>query len=245
MLGGGVASAEILRSVSAALEQAADRAEHGERGATQLPNGTTVINGRTFVTVNGKPVDPQELAQIYGSLPGVIGAAMRHLGPATFPIPDVAPAAGALPATTNSGATVTDLGATSAASPVPTTPMQPPAPTTPTGIEPTPAITDLAAAGIPGATVPAAAPSPATSTTDADLPARVTINGFQDTGVDIGGNRLYTFDLTVAVAGRQPYPLKHAAVVPRAQVARLTNGASFPAQVDPTIPGNVTVHWDR
>jgi hypothetical protein len=73
----------------------------------------------------------------------------------------------------------------------------------------------------------------------------VSLDSIQDTGVDIAGNRLYAFDLTVSVAGRPPYQVKHAAVVPKAQVARLTKGASFPARVDPALPGSIAVHWDR
>ncbi len=104
----------------------------------------------------------------------------------------------------------------------------------------------------PGAPVPAPAlgavdiPLPgATADPGSGLPARVSLDSIQDTGVDIGGDRLYAFDLTVSVAGRQPYQTKHAAVVPAAQVPRLVRGASFPAQVDPAQPGQIAVRWDR
>jgi hypothetical protein len=77
------------------------------------------------------------------------------------------------------------------------------------------------------------------------LPARVSLETIQDTGIDMAGNRLYAFDLTVSVAGRQTYPVRHSAVVPKALVPRLMRGASFPAEVDPAQPGQIRVHWDR
>ena len=80
---------------------------------------------------------------------------------------------------------------------------------------------------------------------DSGLPARVNLDSIQDTGVDIAGSRLYAFDLTVSVAGREPYVTNHAAVVPVALVPRLVRGASFPAQVDPSQPGQIVVRWDR
>ena len=80
---------------------------------------------------------------------------------------------------------------------------------------------------------------------DSGLPARVSLDSIQDTGVDIAGSRLYAFDLTMAVAGREPYQAKHAAVVPAALVPRLVRGASFAAQVDPDQPGQIVVRWDR
>jgi hypothetical protein len=73
----------------------------------------------------------------------------------------------------------------------------------------------------------------------------VNLDTIQDTGVDMSGDRLYAFDLTVSVAGRQPYKVRHAAVVPHAYVGRLMQGASFPAQVDPNLPGQINVQWDR
>jgi len=79
----------------------------------------------------------------------------------------------------------------------------------------------------------------------AALPGRVSLDTITDTGVDVGGNRLYTFDLTVSIAGRAPYQVKHAAVVPRAQVPRLLRGASFPAQIDPSQQGQIAIAWDR
>jgi hypothetical protein len=95
--------------------------------------------------------------------------------------------------------------------------------------------------------VPAAAPAStaaAPASTDR-LPARVSLETIQDTGVDVAGNRLYAFDLTVSVTGRQPYPVKYSAVVPKALVPRLMQGASFPADVDPAQPGQINIHWDR
>jgi hypothetical protein len=39
--------------------------------------------------------------------------------------------------------------------------------------------------------------------------------------------------------------VKHSSFVPKALVPRLMQGASFPADVDPAQPGQISVHWDR
>jgi hypothetical protein len=97
---------------------------------------------------------------------------------------------------------------------------------------------------------PAASPvpsdlAPSAPADDVGLPARVTLDGVQDTGVEMNGGRLYAFDLGVSVAGRQPYAVKQAIVVPSALVGRVNQGASFPADIDPANPQQLTVHWDR
>jgi hypothetical protein len=97
-----------------------------------------------------------------------------------------------------------------------------------------------------GATAPAQPDLTLTPAPGSDaLPARVSLETITDTGVDVGGNRLYTFDLTVSIAGRAPYQVKHAATVPKAFVPRLLRGASFPAQVDPGQPNQIAIAWDR
>lgn len=80
---------------------------------------------------------------------------------------------------------------------------------------------------------------------DDALPGRISLDTITDTGVDVGGDRLYTFDLTVSIAGRAPYQVKHAAVVPKALVVRLIRGASFPARIDPSQPNQLAIAWDR
>ena len=97
---------------------------------------------------------------------------------------------------------------------------------------------------------PAASPvpsslAPSAPADDVGLPARVTLDAVQDTGVEMNGGRLYAFDLGVSVAGRQPYAVKQAIVVPSALVGRVNQGASFPADIDPANPQQLTVHWDR
>jgi hypothetical protein len=88
----------------------------------------------------------------------------------------------------------------------------------------------------------AVSPGPAEGTGEA---GRVTLDTIHDTGIDIGGARLYTFDLTVSITGRSGFQVKHAALVPQAQVRRLVQGASFPARIDPAQPSAVTVEWDH
>ncbi len=96
-----------------------------------------------------------------------------------------------------------------------------------------------------GSSAGATAGAPGPGSTGDDLPARVQIDGLQDTGVDMGGARLFAFDLTVSVSGRQPYQTKYAGSVPTSLVPRLVKGASFPAIVDPARPGDLTIEWDR
>jgi hypothetical protein len=202
---------EILRTVGRALEQAADRAEHGGiGGVTQTPDGTTVIDGGTTVLVNGKVVSGPGVAGVMAGLPAAIAAALANAPSlaAQPPAPSAASAASSGPA-------------------VPAVPATPAADATATGEK----ITDVP---VPGATVGGET-----------RPARVSLDSIQDTGVDIADDRLYTFDLTVSVAGREPYKMKHAAVVPQALTARLARGASFPAHVDPNRPGQIAIQWDR
>jgi hypothetical protein len=105
----------------------------------------------------------------------------------------------------------------------------------------TPSIPTLPAPAAPAAPDLALGNAPG----DAAMPGRVSLDSITDTGVDVGGNRLYTFDLTVSIAGRAPYQVKHAATVPKAQVPRLLRGASFPAQIDPSQPNQLAIAWDR
>lgn len=99
---------------------------------------------------------------------------------------------------------------------------------------------------------PAVPPSPASASPSADAtsaigPAngRVSIESMTDTGTQLGDMRLYSFELTVSPAGGQPYKVPHAALVPATQVPRLINGASFPAVIDPALPGGLGIFWDR
>jgi hypothetical protein len=188
----GTVNAEILRSVSQALANAAARADHGGT-VTRTPDGTTVIDGGTTITVNGTVLRSSELGGLLGGLPAAIAAALGAPGVAGGNPP---PATGVPGAASGAASSVVDV------------------------------------------------PVPGSSPSANALPARVTLDAIQDTGVDMAGNRLYAFDLTVLVAGREPYQTKHAAVVPRAQIARLMRGASFPASVDPDQRDQISIHWD-
>jgi len=76
--------------------------------------------------------------------------------------------------------------------------------------------------------------------------ARVQIDSLQDMGVDLPGGRLYTFDLTVSIAGRAASQTRFASAVAPNLIPRLVKGASFPAIVDPSGSGQlVGVSWDR
>jgi hypothetical protein len=76
--------------------------------------------------------------------------------------------------------------------------------------------------------------------------ARVQIDSLRDMGVDLPAGRLYTFDLTVSIAGRAASQTRFASAVAPNLIPRLVKGASFPATVDPSGSGQlVGVSWDR
>jgi hypothetical protein len=223
--GGGAANAQMLRNVSAALERAAERAEHGGGGATLVPGGTTVIDGGTTVMVNGRQVPASEAGAMLAGFPAALAAA--------FSGAQVTSAAGSMGTGVAPGGSPTPLPGS------PTPPAMPSA--VPAGVPPAPSSATPLGSTVGGMDVsmPGAAPI------DDGLPARVSLDTIQDTGVDLGGNRLYAFDLTVSVAGRRPYQVRHAAAVPSALVGRLMRGASFPAHIDPARPDQLSIAWDR
>ncbi len=243
----GTMNADLLRNVSQALQRAADRADAGGAGVSRMANGTTVIDGGTTVLVNGQPV-PLDAHAALASLPSAIAAAF---GAGAF-------GAGAFGASATTGVPVID-GSASAGSAGPAgtgSPVVPGLGGTPLLSGPASSVGPATPPLVPNTLTPSAAPSPPpaadlplpigdTGAGSSALPARVSLDSITDTGVDIAGNRLYTFDLTVSVAGRSPYKIKHAAVVPKPSVPRLIRGASFPARVDPAIPGQIAIAWDH
>jgi hypothetical protein len=74
---------------------------------------------------------------------------------------------------------------------------------------------------------------------------RVSIETLTDTGVVMSDARLFTFELSVQPAGGRPYRIQHAALVPNAQTVRIIRGASFPALIDPALPGGLGIFWER
>ncbi len=91
-----------------------------------------------------------------------------------------------------------------------------------------------------GAGLPASASGSAGGIT-----GRVTLDSIQRTGVELSGNQLYAFDLTVLVPGQPGYQVKHAALIAPGLVPRLVQGASFPAIIDPGQKTQLVVEWDR
>ena len=90
-----------------------------------------------------------------------------------------------------------------------------------------------------------------TASSEAMTPAeaqttRVQIESLQAMGVDLPGGRLYTFDLTVSIAGRAATQTRFASAVAPKLIPRLVKGASFPATVDAAGSGQLGgVAWDR
>lgn len=184
---GGTNSADVLRGVSQALALAAERAEHAGT-VTRTPDGTTVIDGGTTVMMNGQVVQPSDYGALMRGLPAAIAAAMANAGLSGTGPAGAGPAVpGAAVPALISGASPTAEGGS-----VPAVPSIPDAPTVPA-----PAASTALNADIP---VPGA-----TAGSDG-LPARVGLDTIQDTGVDIAGNRLYTFDLTISPAASPTRP---------------------------------------
>lgn len=117
----------------------------------------------------------------------------------------------------------------------------------PSSLEPPSAPSVAGAPSASGSLSSAGAAAPSAGATSATGPAngRVSIESLNDTGTQLGDMRLYSFELTVSPAGGQPYKVPHAALVPAAQVPRLIRGASFPAVIDPDLPGGLGIYWDR
>ena len=71
---------------------------------------------------------------------------------------------------------------------------------------------------------------------------QATITSSQDTGVKVGDGSLYVLQLEVN-AGGQMHEVQHPALVPSAQLARVTEGSTLPVKVDPTNPNLIAIQW--
>jgi hypothetical protein len=78
-----------------------------------------------------------------------------------------------------------------------------------------------------------------------ELAGRGTITAVTDTGVAIGGSRVYQLHLTVAAGARPTYPVTHTVLVPASALGRLQVGASVAIRVDPSDADRIFIEWDR
>jgi len=218
--GSGTLDPELLRNLGQAMTALAARAQAGQPlGAT-----TIMVNGQQLNL--GAPGADGGSPRIV-SLPGHVLPTIVNLGSGGF------------------GSAMTPGNAAGAGSSPTALTGSPPGSAPDSGSAPSPAsgsIADLGASAGFSAAASAVSPGPAAGTGEA---GRVTLDTIRDTGIDIGGARLYTFEMTVAITGRSGFQVKHAALVPQAQVPRLVQGASFPARIDPAQPSNLTVEWDH
>ena len=65
----------------------------------------------------------------------------------------------------------------------------------------------------------------------------------QDTGVNIGTDRMVTMTLAVDAPGRSPYQVMHAAMVPPTHQGKVQPGMTLPVRFDPSNPQVLLVDW--
>ncbi len=71
------------------------------------------------------------------------------------------------------------------------------------------------------------------------VPGTATIESVTDTGTMLNQNPVCEFQLTVSVAGRQPYSVAHRQMVPMMMMASYQPGAAMPVRVDPADPATL------
>lgn len=127
-----------------------------------------------------------------------------------------------------------------AASPLPPTPARWTSPSTPPATPPVgmgPAIVDPSASGASAERIARLRASGIEGT------ARLT--GVRDTGMTVGGNRLYELDLDVQVPGRAPFRLRHSSFVPVTYAGRLVTGGTVKVRVDPVDREELVVDFEQ
>ncbi|MDQ3991689.1 MAG: hypothetical protein M3245_05205 [Actinomycetota bacterium] len=75
------------------------------------------------------------------------------------------------------------------------------------------------------------------------VPGTATISSMRQTGAYLNNNPQVEMNLTVTLAGRQPYQVVMREWVPLLMVGRLSAGAPLPVMVDPANPFNVIIDW--
>jgi hypothetical protein len=68
-----------------------------------------------------------------------------------------------------------------------------------------------------------------------------TVVAVRQTGVEVDDNPQAELELSVALAGREPYTVTHRQVISRVAIGGFLPGAKVPVRVDPQDPSNVLV----
>jgi hypothetical protein len=76
--------------------------------------------------------------------------------------------------------------------------------------------------------------------------ATATIDSLNDSGKDVGDERLYTMEMTLKIPGQPDKKLpQSAAMVPQAKVHRLFQGMTVPVKYEATNPDLLMLDWDK
>jgi hypothetical protein len=73
------------------------------------------------------------------------------------------------------------------------------------------------------------------------LQGTATVNSIADTGVVMNDAPVCELDLTVAVAGREPYQVKHRQLLAQSALARFQPGSTFSVRVDQNDPTKLVI----
>lgn len=75
--------------------------------------------------------------------------------------------------------------------------------------------------------------------------ATAVVESFRELPMPSPQGQLYELHLDVRPDGRPSYRVRHYELVPARWAYRVTNGASFPAWVDPADPSRLLIEWER
>jgi hypothetical protein len=73
------------------------------------------------------------------------------------------------------------------------------------------------------------------------LAGNATVTGISDTGTMVNNAPVMELDLTVAVPGRDPYPVKHRQLVALSAIPNFQPGRTFPVHVDQQDPTKLVI----
>lgn len=71
------------------------------------------------------------------------------------------------------------------------------------------------------------------------LPGQALIRGHVDSGEEVGGNPVWTFDLEIAPEDGEPYAVQHREIVSTAAVRSYPDGMTLACRIDPADRQNV------
>jgi hypothetical protein len=73
------------------------------------------------------------------------------------------------------------------------------------------------------------------------IAGNATVTAVSDTGTMVNNAPVMELDLTVAVPGREPYPVKHRQLIALSQIPSFQPGRSFPVHVDHQDPSKLVI----